>query len=131
MTLNLPLLYVLWLEEFCRISPYKNKSPNLWHITSILVCCIFAITPWNELQKYLKVREICILKAYLPSASDFFFKSKNHVAVLRYSGKIKGILKLISWSQSNFKVHIDSTIYIELLCIWDLEKLQFFYALVF
>jgi hypothetical protein len=41
MTLNLPLLYVLWLEEYCQISPNKNKSPNLWHVTSILVCCIF------------------------------------------------------------------------------------------
>ena len=36
MTLNLPLLYVLWLEEYCQIRPNKNKSPNLWHITSIL-----------------------------------------------------------------------------------------------
>ena len=35
MTLNLPLLYVLWLEEYCQISPNKNKSPNLWHVTSI------------------------------------------------------------------------------------------------
>ena len=43
MTLNLPLLYVLWLEEYCQISPNeKKKSPNLWHVASILVCCIFA-----------------------------------------------------------------------------------------
>ena len=41
MTLNLPLLYVWWLEEYCQTSPNKNKSPNLRHITSILVCCIF------------------------------------------------------------------------------------------
>ena len=41
MTLNLPLLYVLWLEECCQISPNKNKSLNLWHVTRILVCCIF------------------------------------------------------------------------------------------
>ena len=45
MTLNLPLLYVLWLEEYCQISPNKSKSPNFWHITSILVCCIFAPLP--------------------------------------------------------------------------------------
>ena len=25
-------------------SPNKNKTPNLWHITSILVCCIFEDT---------------------------------------------------------------------------------------
>ena len=43
MTLNLPLLYVLWFEEYCQISPNKNRSPNLWHVTSILVCCIFWI----------------------------------------------------------------------------------------
>ena len=41
MTLNLSLLYVLWLEENCQISPNKNKPPNLWHVTSILVWCIF------------------------------------------------------------------------------------------
>ena len=44
MTLNLPLLYVLWLEEYCQVSPNKNKSPNLWHVTSNLVCCIFGCT---------------------------------------------------------------------------------------
>ena len=41
MTLNKSLLYVLWLEENCQISPNKNKSPNLWHVKSILVCYIF------------------------------------------------------------------------------------------
>ena len=45
MTLNLPLLYVLWSEEYCQTSPNKNKSPNLWHVTSILVCYIFV---WNS-----------------------------------------------------------------------------------
>ena len=44
MTLNLPSLYVLWLEEYCQISPNKNKSLNFWHVTSILVCCIFGQT---------------------------------------------------------------------------------------
>ena len=44
MTLNLPLLYFVWTEEYCQTSPNKNKSPNLWHITSILVCCIFVHT---------------------------------------------------------------------------------------
>ena len=29
MTLNLPLLYVFLLEEYCQISPNKNRSPNL------------------------------------------------------------------------------------------------------
>ena len=40
-TLNLPLLYFVWTEENCQTSPNKNKSLNLWHITSILVCCTF------------------------------------------------------------------------------------------
>ena len=30
-----------WIEEYCQTSPNKNQSPNLWHLTSILVCCIF------------------------------------------------------------------------------------------
>ena len=42
MNLNLPLLCWFWFVEYCQPSPNKNKSPNLWHITSILVCCIFA-----------------------------------------------------------------------------------------
>ena len=41
MNLNLTLLYFVWNEEHCQTSPDKNKSPNLWHITSILVYCIF------------------------------------------------------------------------------------------
>ena len=41
MTLNLPLLYFVWTEEYCQTSPQKIKSQNLWHVTSILVCCIF------------------------------------------------------------------------------------------
>ena len=40
MNFNLPLLYLFWFVEYCQSSPPK-KSPNLWHITSILVCCIF------------------------------------------------------------------------------------------
>ena len=42
MTLNLPLLYFVWTEEYCQTSPNKNKLPNLWHVTRILVYWIFA-----------------------------------------------------------------------------------------
>ena len=42
MNLNLPFLYRFWFIEYCQPSPNKNKTLNLWHITSILVCCIFA-----------------------------------------------------------------------------------------
>ena len=41
MTLNLPLSYFVWTKEYCQTSRNKKKSPNLWHVTSILVCCIF------------------------------------------------------------------------------------------
>ena len=46
MTLNLSLSYFVCTEEYCQTSPNKNKWPNLWHVTSILVCCIFA---FNEI----------------------------------------------------------------------------------
>ena len=52
MTLNLPLLYWFWLVEYCQTSPNKNKSPNLWQVTNILVCCIFAQTPWFKQQVF-------------------------------------------------------------------------------
>ena len=48
MNLNLPLLYFLGLEEYCQTSPNKNKSPNLWQVTDILVCCIFEVTGPNN-----------------------------------------------------------------------------------
>ena len=41
MTLNLHLLYFVWTEEYYQNSPNRNKSRNLWHVTCILVCCIF------------------------------------------------------------------------------------------
>ena len=44
-----PLLYFVWTEEYCQTSPNRNKSPNLWHVTSILVCYIFGIAPvWGS-----------------------------------------------------------------------------------
>ena len=50
MTLNLPFLYVLWLEEYCQTSPNKNKSPNLWtrnkHL-SLLYFCYKRTQVWN------------------------------------------------------------------------------------
>ena len=47
MILNLPLLYFVWTEEYYQTSPNKNKSSNLWHITSILVCYIFVHDSWS------------------------------------------------------------------------------------
>jgi hypothetical protein len=56
MTLNLPLLYFVWTEEYCQTSPNKNKSPNLWHVTSILVYCIFECYP-SRIWYILKVHK--------------------------------------------------------------------------
>ena len=37
----------VWTEEYCQTSLSKNKTSKLWHVTSILVCCIFAGTVRN------------------------------------------------------------------------------------
>jgi hypothetical protein len=66
MTLYLPLLYFVWNEECCQTSPNKNKSPNLWHITSILVCCIFGYHQTSEsVCCWLVVLEIIKKDAFL------------------------------------------------------------------
>ena len=36
------IIFWFWFVEHCQTSPNKNKSQNLWQVTSILVCCIFA-----------------------------------------------------------------------------------------
>ena len=54
MTLNLPLLCWFWFVEYCPTSPNKNKSPKLWHVTSILVCWIF----WGRGQKSWKFADV-------------------------------------------------------------------------
>ena len=63
MTLNLPLSYWFWFVEYCQTSPNKNKSPNLWHVTSILVCCIFVqvfLYPWYKQLYVLAIFGSCI-----------------------------------------------------------------------
>ena len=59
MTLNLHLLYFVWTEEYCQTSPNKNKTPNLWHVTSILVCCIFGCLVWREIDRLKTFLAIC------------------------------------------------------------------------
>ena len=54
MTLKLPFLYVSWLEEYCQISQNKNKSLDLWHRTSILVC-----SPLVQFSKFNDFLLIC------------------------------------------------------------------------
>ena len=41
MPLNLVLF--VWADESRQSSQNKNKSSNLWHVTSILVYCIFGL----------------------------------------------------------------------------------------
>ena len=74
MTLNLPLLYGLWLEEYCQISPNKNKSPNLWHVTSILVCCIFEYVVIELADKLYNSVTVCFcLSPWIFIQINFFF----------------------------------------------------------
>ena len=63
--IGIPLLYWFWFVEYYHTSPNKNRSLNLWHVTSILVCCIFAPAYKNEWS-------VCLLKNYY--SWDFFFK---------------------------------------------------------
>ena len=80
MTLNLHLLYFVWTEEYCQTSPNKNKSPNLWQVTSILVCCIFV----SELLRIicaliLKIRNLKKFSiCYLLQSLDSKFLSSMH-----------------------------------------------------
>ena len=73
MTLNLPSLY-FWLEEYGQTRPKKNQSPNLWHVTSILVCCIFAATRKNSrgfsLCNFLRIGECCSCPQLLDELAD-------------------------------------------------------------
>ena len=66
MTLSLPLLYFVWTEEYCQTNPNKNKPPNLWHVTSILICCIFvhgprtcAVLNWVQNNLYTRIFRRC------------------------------------------------------------------------
>ena len=67
MTLNLPLLYFVWNEEYCQTSPNKNKSPNLWHVLSILVCCIFVFRFWVLVNVSGLNQESDLVIDYLPA----------------------------------------------------------------
>ena len=95
MTLNLPLSYVLWLEEYCQISRNKNRLPNLWHVSSILVSCIFGNTKkckwnppsyiswkWKEHNSSLSLKLSWFI--HLKHFSEGLFKECN----LDYDGKI-------------------------------------------
>ena len=44
---------------YCQISPNKNKSPSLWHVTNILVSCIFGLwAALTALEFYLVLHRV-------------------------------------------------------------------------
>ena len=87
MTLNLPLLHWFWFVEYCRTSPNKNKSPNVWHITSVLVCCILGsiyscqIGAWKNYigEKYDANNNLRIIIAFIIGCKSYFFNLKFKV----------------------------------------------------
>ena len=90
MTLNLPLLYVWWLEEYCLISSNKNKSPNLWHVTSILVCYIFDHSTKEQIVYKIIVQGLfCIIKI-LPFKVWRYFYFQSVLPIWHLPRKIVG-----------------------------------------
>ena len=92
MTLNLPLLYFVWTEEYCQTSPNKNKSPNLWHITSILVCCVVDYIASNTFVA-LSINFTIFNLALFLYFDDFFSAPKFD----RHTGSTE---KFVSWHQN-------------------------------
>ena len=93
MTLNLPLLYFVWPEEYCQTSPNKNKSPNLWHVTSILVCCIFDCAPILCNFWYLFIYLGHVQRSSFWKCSYFFSRFFCVVATLKlFFGRVKAVL---------------------------------------
>ena len=90
MTLHLPLLYWFWFVEYCQTSPNKNKSPKLWHVTSILVCCIFGDSYLNNHKMKMKNCCCCI-------------KIRTGSYIIAIVGLVIGVLAFISSSYSIIK----------------------------
>ena len=82
MTLNLPLLYFVWTEEYCQTSPNKHKSPNLWHVTSIFVCCIFAFILKRYTFKEIFFLSVYCYASYLIYTSLIFYWVPNSIATI-------------------------------------------------
>ena len=96
MTLKLPLLYIVCTEEYCQTSPNKNKSPNLWHITSphlsLLYFCLqpsrsnMDLRTQSDIMGNLRVKGLAIMSLNVTPS----IKSKDWArwsVVLAYSGK--------------------------------------------
>ena len=59
--MNLPLLYWFWFVKHCQTSPNKNKSQNIWQVTSSLVCCIFGYAIQLTFQHRLPSKSLKII----------------------------------------------------------------------
>ena len=68
-----------------RVLPNKNKSPNIWHITSILVCCIFGPPVMVPQVDFF----ICFLEEFEDTKKTFWnkltFKNSNTTSKLHQS----------------------------------------------
>ena len=106
MTLNLPLLYVLWLEEYCQTSPNKNKSPNLWHVTSILVCCIFG--PKSQLIKWYIPIQIffCAFHFYAGFNGEILYEQTSSIASASAENLTKEQMSLLNCMMSKLNENI-------------------------
>ena len=110
MTLNLPLLYFVWTEEYCQTSPNKNKATKSWHLTSILVCCIFVLDHYSRSSFLLRLKSHDWFKPMQPSgtkstpntmqlrklfATDSFSSNLGHLVslIMRYN-RIRKIIMI-------------------------------------
>ena len=73
MTLKLPLLYVLWLEEYCQISPNKNQITKPLTCNQHLSLLYFSIKGWvkhsgKKLPENYKVDKVIVKNSFQTQA---------------------------------------------------------------
>ena len=87
---------IFWIEEYGQYSPNKNQSPNLWHVTSILVCCIFVVDlknmGWNIYKTSTYNRNLRV------SLVGIETKELRGVYVRNFPSRLK-LLRLICWQK--------------------------------
>ena len=93
MILTLLLSYCVWTEEYYQTSPNKNKSPNLWHLTNILVCCIFA----HAKEKSAHFRIVLFFCAFTQCAVLVLYKLFLRVLIQLTFGSLQGLRFNLSW----------------------------------
>ena len=112
MTLNLPSSYWFWFVEYCQTSPDKNNSPNLWHVTSILVlsnlrCELFKpylshhlVLIWDLLYAHGVSTDSCSLDFFLLCSPDCQKQSRIEYPMIsgtisRLLANLRGFINLI------------------------------------